>query len=84
MTLGRASRRLTFATTPVAPPTLGNPAIGAGGVQFGFSSVPGVTSSVLGTTNVMLPFDQWQNLGHPMEGPAGHANVVFAKGMLAA
>ena len=62
---------ITFATTADTPPTLGNLAIVSGSFSFSFNNAPGLTFTVLGTTNVTLPFGQWQNLGHPMEGPAG-------------
>jgi hypothetical protein len=28
--------------------------------------------SVVGSTNVTLPLNEWQNLGRPTESPAGH------------
>lgn len=42
---------------------------GGVGSQFSFSDVPGASAdfTVWGTTNLGLPFSQWQNLGHPTE-----------------
>jgi hypothetical protein len=52
--------------------TMGTGGIPGGAVQFSFTNAPGVSFSVLTTTNLSLPYSQWQNLGSPVEGPAGH------------
>lgn len=57
------------ATTPFqinSPQRLGN-----GNFQFNFTNAPGVSFSVLTTTNVALPVSQWQVIGQPTESPAG-------------
>jgi hypothetical protein len=43
------------------------------GLTAGFVAAPGVTSSftVWSTTNLTLPFGQWQDIGHPTESPLG-------------
>jgi hypothetical protein len=50
---------------------LGGVVLGGGGLQFSFTNAPAVSFTVLSTTNVALPLNQWQNLGNPTEGPAG-------------
>jgi hypothetical protein len=61
----------TFTTAPVTPPKLGGLAFGDGGFKFSFTNWPGLGFTVWSTTNVTRPLSQWQNLGHPTEGPAG-------------
>jgi hypothetical protein len=59
-------------TASVNPPQLGSAkVVGNGAFQFSFTNTPGVSFTVLGTTNVALPLSQWQILGSPTEGPAG-------------
>jgi hypothetical protein len=62
---------MVFTTPPVMPPTLGGLTLSAGGFQFGFTNWPGLSFSVLATTNAALPLSQWQMLGAPSESPAG-------------
>jgi hypothetical protein len=62
---------LPFTTAPVAAPRLSAVTYSSGGAHFTFTNTPGVTFTVLGTTNMALPVNQWDNLGHPTEGPAG-------------
>jgi hypothetical protein len=76
---GIAIDNLSFSAN-VAPvitiPTLsGTTFIGSGGgagLHFNFTNAPGAGASftVWSTTNLTLPFSQWQNLGHPTESPA--------------
>jgi len=61
----------TFTTTPITPPQLGGVTLGGGGLHFNFTSVTGVSFTVLTTTNVAQPLNQWQVLGSPTEGPVG-------------
>jgi hypothetical protein len=56
----------------VTPPTLGDVSFSGGEVEFAFTNTTGLSFAVLGTTNVALPLDQWQILGHATESPAGH------------
>jgi hypothetical protein len=54
----------------VTEPTLAGMIFTGGvGSQFSFSNVPGASAdfTVWGTTNLTLPFSQWQILGHPTE-----------------
>ncbi len=58
----------------VASPVIINPLwLGNGGFQFGFTNTPGSSGSftIWGATNLTLPFNQWQNLGQPVETSAG-------------
>jgi hypothetical protein len=62
------------ATTPFqlsSPQRLGN-----GNFQFSFTNAPGVSFSVLTTTNVALPLNQWQVIGAPSESPAGQYQFI--------
>ena len=61
----------TFTTALVSPPKLGGLALSGGALKLSFTNWPGVSFTVWSTTNVTRPLSQWQNLGHPMEGPAG-------------
>lgn len=56
----------------VTPPTLGGVSLSGGKFNFTFTSIPGLSFSVVGSTNVTLPLNEWQNLGRPTESPAGH------------
>lgn len=56
----------------VPSPALGDIALSGGHVSFDFTSTAGLGFTVLGATNVSLPLTQWQVIGHPTEGPAGH------------
>ncbi len=55
----------------VTPPTLGSVSLPGGALGFTFTSTPSLSFTVLGSTNVSLPLNQWHNLGHPTESPAG-------------
>jgi len=60
---------------PVTRPTLGGVTVSAAnGLSFSFTNSPGASGefSVWFTTNLALPFKQWQNLGHPTEGSPGN------------
>ncbi|HTR43361.1 MAG TPA: hypothetical protein VMH87_17245 [Pseudomonadales bacterium] len=53
--------------------TVGGGSGGHSSFTFSFTSGVGGSGSftVWGSTNVTLPFNQWSNLGHPVESPAG-------------
>ena len=55
----------------VTPPTLVGASLSGAGFNFGFASTPSLSFTVLGSTNVTLPLNEWQILGHPTESPAG-------------
>jgi hypothetical protein len=55
----------------VTAPTLGGVSLSGGKVEFTFTYTTGLSVAVLGTTNLALPLDQWQILGHAAEGPVG-------------
>jgi hypothetical protein len=46
------------------------------GLSFSFTNAPGTGFTVWGTTNLMLPFNQWLNLGPPIESPVGQYQFV--------
>jgi len=68
---------LSFVTSPVNPPQLGSVQIlGNGDFKFSFTNSPGVSFSVLTSTNVALPVNQWQIIGAPSESPAGQYQFI--------
>lgn len=63
-------------TSPILDGIVAGNGIGGGsgaGLTFGFTNTPGANAqfTVWGTTNLALPFSQWQNLGHPAEVSSG-------------
>lgn len=57
-----------FTTLAVTPPQLGGgTAFSGGSFQISFTNTPGANFSVLATTNVALPLNQWSNLGTATE-----------------
>jgi hypothetical protein len=82
---GYAIDNFSFSAAPTAltllQPQLGGATYmasgGNAGLQFSFSDTPGAAADfgVWTTTNVALPFSQWQNLGHPTEVSSG--NYLF-------
>jgi hypothetical protein len=70
--------KFSAAAAPITPPDLQVLSYGGGaggtGLKLGFSNSPGVAPqfTVWGTTNITLPFAQWQNLGHPAEVSSGN------------
>lgn len=50
----------------INPVTLGN-----GSFQFSFTNLAGASFTVFASTNVAAPFNEWSNLGAPVESPAG-------------
>jgi hypothetical protein len=85
---GYAIDNLNFSATeqPVTTPILGGVSYApagsgsASGLTLSFTNSPGASAqfSVWGTTNLALPFSQWQNLGHPSENPPGMYNFTDA------
>ncbi|PWU20250.1 MAG: hypothetical protein C5B50_04375 [Verrucomicrobia bacterium] len=80
---GYAIDNLSFSASvaPITAPALNVVSYSGGfsgsGLKLGFSDSPGAGGqfTVWSTTNVTLPFGQWQNLGHPSEITSG--NYVF-------
>jgi hypothetical protein len=63
---------ISFSTLTVTPPQFGSGSgiISGGGsmpFQLNFTNTPGASFSVLATTNVALPINQWSNLGTATE-----------------
>jgi hypothetical protein len=79
--LAPVSTNSSIVTYPIG--RLGNTSYASSGANkgFTFSFTNGVTGAsgsftVWGTTNVALPFNQWDNLGHPTETPPGTYNFT--------
>jgi hypothetical protein len=74
---GRALTPEQFLSTPLViiatnPPLLtGLTKLGNGSFQFNFTNLEGANFTIFASTNVALPFNQWSNLGAPVESPAG-------------
>ncbi len=68
---GYSAATVTQTISGVTPPTLGGASLSGGELEFTFTSAPSLTFTVLGTTNLALPLNQWQILGHPTESPVG-------------
>ncbi|TSA41334.1 MAG: hypothetical protein D4R57_00720 [Verrucomicrobiales bacterium] len=51
--------------------------LGNGSLQFGFTNSTGVPFTVLTSTNVALPLNQWSNLGPAVETPAASGQFQF-------
>jgi hypothetical protein len=45
--------------------------LGSGNLQFAFTNLSGPSYTVLASTNVAAPINEWSNLGAPSEAPAG-------------
>ena len=58
-----------IATNP--PVLMGLTQLGDGAFQFNFTNLARASFTVFTSTNVALPFEQWSNLGAPVEAPAG-------------
>jgi hypothetical protein len=56
----------------VTPPSLGGVLLTGGALTFSFTSTPGLSFSVVATTNVTAPIAIWPLLGAATEGPAGN------------
>ena len=53
-------------------PTLGGVTVTGDALNFSFTSASGLSFTVLGSTNVALPLNQWTVLGPATEGPSAH------------
>ena len=69
---GYSAATVTQAISGVAPPILGGLSLSGGALELTFTSTPSLTFTVIGTTNLTLPLNQWQILGYPTESPAGN------------
>jgi hypothetical protein len=84
---GMAIDNLSFSAASGIAPSVTKPNLGGvtfngnsgalnAGLSFSFTNAPGTGFTVWATTNLMLPFSQWLNLGHPTESPAGQYQFV--------
>jgi len=51
--------------------------LGNGAIQFSFTNQSGASFTVFATTNIVLPFNLWSNLGAPAETPPGSGQFQF-------
>jgi hypothetical protein len=69
-------------TPPVIVPTpshlTGTTLSGGGTFQFTFTNTPSLTFTVLGTTNLSLPFTNWDVLGQATDAPSGSGSYQFS------
>jgi hypothetical protein len=70
--------------TLITQPIAGGATFGGSGtnstVGFSFTSVTGLSFSVLGTNNITAPVSTWPVVGHAVETPAGSGNYQFSAG----
>jgi hypothetical protein len=66
-----AGNDISFVAPSVPAPQITGAQVVADHFQFGFTNYTGLGFTVLTTTNVALPRNQWDVLGHPAESPAG-------------
>jgi hypothetical protein len=65
---------------PIPSPHLTGVALAGGGFQFSFTNTPGVSYTVLVSTNLSLPLSNWSVLGAPIEYPSGHFQFTDTQG----
>lgn len=63
---------LGYNSPPIPSPRLTAVTLTNGTVRFSFTNTPGLSYTVLTTTNAALPISDWTVLGVPAEGPIGH------------
>lgn len=63
---------ITYSIPPSEPILLSSPALlGNGSFRLTFTNAPGASFTILGSTNLYLPINNWVALGSPVEIPAG-------------
>ena len=76
-----AGADLTFTTTSGQTPTgitlTGAVTLAGGAFQLCFTNLSGLGFTILGTTNLAVPFADWTVLGAAVESPAGSGNYQF-------
>jgi len=77
-----AGADLTFTTTSGQTPTgitlTGAVTLAGGAFQLSFTNLSGLGFTILGTTNLAVPFADWTVLGAAVESPAGSGNYQFS------
>jgi hypothetical protein len=68
---GYSTATVTQTISGITPLTLGGATLNGGNLEFAFTSTPGLTFTVLSSTNLALPTSHWQVLGTATEGPSG-------------
>jgi hypothetical protein len=63
---------LGYNVAPIPSPHLVGVALAGGGFQFSFTNTPAVSYTVLVSTNLALPQNNWTIIGTPVENPSGH------------
>ena len=71
---------LGYTVARIPSPRLTGAALAGGGVQFSFTNTPGVSYTVLVSTNLAAPMNGWTILGNPVESPAGHFQFTDTSG----
>ena len=66
---GYSAATVTQTISGVTPPILGGVSLNGGALALAFTSTPSLTFTVIGTTNLTWPLNQWQILGYPTESP---------------
>ncbi len=63
---------LGYNSRTIPSPHLTGVALAGGGFQFSFTNTPGVSYTVLVSTNLTTSLNNWTVLGTPIENPSGH------------
>ena len=71
---------LGYSVAKIPSPHLTGVALAGGGFQFSFTNTPGVSYTVLVSTNLTAPLSNWTVLGAPIESPAGHFQFTDTSG----
>jgi hypothetical protein len=69
---------LGYTVAKIPSPRLTSVTLAGGGVRFSFTNTPGVSYTVLVSTNPAAPLTNWTSLGNPVETPAGHFQFTDA------
>jgi hypothetical protein len=63
---------LGYTVAKISSPHLTGVALAGGAIHFSFTNTPGVSYTVLISTNLTTPLDNWTILGNPIETSSGH------------
>jgi hypothetical protein len=64
----------------IPSPHLTGAVLAGGGLQLSFTNTPAVSYTILVSTNLSMPLNNWTILGNPVENPAGHFQFTDPSG----
>jgi archaellin len=71
---------LGYNVAPIPAPHLTGVVLAGGALQFSFTNTPAVSYTVLVSTNLTTPLNNWTVLGAPIENPPGHFQFTDMSG----